>query len=303
MKSYYKAFVLLLNTFVLMIAYGKLHSILCSQPVVSEINISLNSLLPLQISESSGLILTDGKLWTNNDKGGKSAIFNIDTITGKIIQSVIIDNFPNIDWEDIAADSSNIYIGDFGNNVGIRNNLRVLIIEKSSITNKPKVNIKAKVINFSYGDQNNFKWNNLNNFDCEAMFSLGDSLYLFSKDRGDNNTRVYKLSKTPGNYILNPYTSFEVNGRICGASYNEESKKLALIGYMPGTTDAFLWIMKGFKGTDFFSGFKKRFEIGENRPQWKTEGITFINKNRLFVSCETTNSQKAGLFVFDLGDW
>lgn len=281
------------------ISYGEIIYSDSAITETAELKINFKVLFPLLISETSGLVLTDGKLWTHNDKGGLAAIYNIDTATGNIIQTVFIDNYSNIDWEDIAADSANIYVGDFGNNLGVRKNLRILVIEKSSIPDKPKAHVKAKVINFNYGDQKSFTGNNLNNFDCESMFALGDSLYLFSKDRGDNFTRVYKLSKTPGDYILYPYTSYYVNGRICGASYDKENNKLALIGYMPGTTHAFLWLMNGFNGTDFFSGSKHRFEIGENKLHWKTEGVAFVNKNRLFVSCETTESQKAGLFVFD----
>lgn len=262
--------------------------------------ITLRALLPYKISESSGLVLTDGNLWTHNDRGGYPWIYNIDTLTGKIKQIVVVDNFPNVDWEDIAADSTHIYIGDFGNNFGTRTNLKVLVIEKADISNKPVVHVKATSINFSYSDQNKFFSNNLNNFDCESMICIGDSLFLFSKDRGDNYSRVYRLPKTPGNYNITPYTSYDVEGRICGASYCLQSNELALIGYMIGTTHSFLWIMNGFKGTDFFGGEKRRFEIGSNILHWKTEGIAFENENRIFISCETSVSQKAGLFICDV---
>lgn len=264
-----------------------------------KVKITLVALLPYRISESSGLVFTDGNLWTHNDSGGYPWIFRIDTSTGKIIQTVVVDNFPNVDWEDITADSKHIYIGDFGNNYGIRKNLKILVIEKSDITDKPIVHVHAKSINFNYSDQVKFYRNNLNNFDCESILNIGDSLYLFSKDRGDNFTRVYRLSKTPGNYTISPITSFNVNGRICGASINTMNNELALIGYMTGTTHSFIWLMSNFNGTEFFSGIKRRIEIGNNLLHWKTEGIAFENKNRLFISCEKSFSQKAGLFIFE----
>ena len=119
-----------------------------------KLEITLKALMPYKISESSGLVFTDGKLWTHNDRGGFPWIFNIDTSTCKIKQTVVVDNFPNVDWEDITADSTHIYIGDFGNNYGMRKDLKILIIEKSDIGNKPIVHVNAKAINFIYRDQN-----------------------------------------------------------------------------------------------------------------------------------------------------
>ena len=145
-----------------------------------------------------------------------------------------------------------------------------------------------------------FSRNNLNNFDCESILSIGDSLYIFSKDRGDNLTRVYRLSKVPGIYRISPYTSYNVQGRICGASFNADINELVLIGYLAGTTHSFIWMMNDFNGTDFFSGRKRRIEIGDNLLHWKTEGIAFENNNRIFISCETSVSQKAGLFICEV---
>ena len=295
-------FMILLYSFFLLTESGMSNSFANNYSDITGIKITLKALFNYKISESSGLVFTDGQLWTHNDKGGMNTIFNVDTSTGKIKQTVVVDNFPNIDWEDITADSNNIYVGDFGNNYGMRKNLKVLVIEKSAISDKPVVHVKARAIDFSYSEQNKFNWNNHNNFDCEAMLSIRDSLYLFSKDRGDNYTRVYRLSKTPGKYVLSSYTNYNVNGRICGASYDPGSNDLALVGYMPGTTHSFLWLMNGFEGTSFFSGTKKRIEISFNRLHWKTEGIAFENKDRVFISCETTDSQKAGLFVCEIDE-
>lgn len=264
----------------------------------SEIQLSLKTLLPYQISESSGLVYTEGKLWTHNDKGGFAAIYNIDTATGNIKQTVIIDNYPNMDWEDITADREFIYIGDFGNNYGTRKDLKILKIDKSAITAAGIVHVNAKAISFSYADQDKFTKNIRNDFDCESVVSIANSLYLFSKDRGDNKTRVYRLSKVPGTYNISPFTDFNVNGRVCGASYNTETNELALVGYMPSTINSFLWLMDGFKEDQFFSGNKKRIEIGKDKRKWKTEGIAYQSKNRLFISCEATETERAALYIY-----
>lgn len=258
----------------------------------------LKTFLPLSISESSGLIYDEGKLWTHNDKGGSHAIFSIDTTNGSVIQTVIIDNYPNVDWEDITADKNFIYIGDFGNNYGIRKDLKILKVPKSSISQDEVVHVKAEAISFSYSDQQVFINNNRNDFDCESMISMEDQLYIFTKNRGNNKTRVYKIPKITGTYSLTPCTGFNVAGRICGAAFNKETHELSLIGYMTGSTDPFIWKMNNFSGDDFFSGDSKRIEIGKSEIKWKTEGICYVTGHHLFITCETNGLQKAGLYSY-----
>lgn len=265
-----------------------------------DLSIPLKAIFPSELSESSGLIFTDGKLWTHNDKGGKPCIYNIDTITGAIRQTVYIDNYPNIDWEDITADNDNIYVGDFGNNYGIRKDLKILIIKKSEIGAYKSIHVKAQCINFNYADQQTYKWNTNNNFDCEAMISVGDSIFLFSKDRGDGFTKLYALSKNLLKQTVIPCQSFDTKGRICGATYSSEINELVLIGYMPGTTKSFIWRFNYFNKTNFFHGTYNRYEINPEITHWKTEGITFETGNRVFISCESTSDQKSALFSLNL---
>ncbi len=46
----------------------------------------------------------------------------------------------------------------------------------------------------------------------------------------------------------------------------------------------------------FFSGNKRRIEIGSG-AEWQTEGVCYISTNRIFVSCETTDSIPASIFT------
>lgn len=254
--------------------------------------------LPSSVSETSGLVFTDGQLWTQNDHGGYPEIYRLDSVNGKVLQIIVIDNFPNTDWEEISADEDNLYIGDFGNNLGMRRDLKILIVRKSQITNKKIVHVKAEAINFRYSDQIVFTKNNRNNFDCEAMLAMSDSIYLFTKDRGDNLTHVYAVSKTSGTYVVNSSQSFVTEGRICGASFNLEDRSIALIGYLPGTTHSFILMLNDYKDNQFFSGSHLRVELPSSIRHWKTEGIAWESGSRFFVSCERTNSHRAGLFLF-----
>ncbi len=250
------------------------------------------------IHESSGLVWTDGKLWTHNDSGNPAEIYQVDTTDGHTIQTVMIDNYPLVDWEDITADSNYIYVGDHGNNNGDRTDLKVLKIKKSDIGSGSIVHVNAQAISFSYTDQTSFTSSSTHNFDCEALMSVGDSLYIFTKDRGDLKTRVYKMPKTPGIYALTPFTNFNVNGLITGADYNPVNHQVVLVGYFSGHANSFLWFLGDFYGDMFFSGNKRRIEIGSG-AEWQTEGVCWVSNNRIFVSCEDTGPPPASLYVSD----
>ena len=250
------------------------------------------------ITESSGIVFTDGKMWTHNDSGNPNEIYSVDTTDGHTIQTVTIDNFSNIDWEDITADSGYIYIGDHGNNNGSRTDLRVLKVKKADIGSGASVHVNAEAISFAYTDQTNFTPSSTHNFDCEALISIKDSLYIFTKDRGDLKTRVYKMPKVPGSYNLSPYTNFNVGGLITGADYDSINKQIVLVGYLSGHANSFLWFLNNYQGDMFFSGNKRRIEIG-NGQEWQTEGVCFISSGHFFISCETAGNINASLFTGD----
>ncbi|MBL0308140.1 MAG: T9SS type A sorting domain-containing protein [Bacteroidetes bacterium] len=266
----------------------------CTYPVTNQALI-LKSVLPSLLSESSGLVFTDGQLWSNNDSGNPAAIYRVDTSNGSILQTVFIDNYPNTDWEDLTADSAFIYIGDFGNNNATRRDLKVLKIAKASISTDSIVHLDAEAIAFSYADQSSFSSSNAENFDCEALTSVKDSLYLFTKDWGDLKTKVYKLPKTPGLYSVAPYSSFSVDGLITGADYNPSSNEVVLIGYTGNYSESFLWFLNDFTEDLFFSGNKRRI-VMSNYHFWQTEGVAFATSNRFFVSCETIGNVDATLY-------
>lgn len=261
----------------------------------------LKALLPSTLSESSGLVWTDGKLWTHNDSGDEAAIYQVDTGTGQVIQKVIIDNFPNNDWEDITADSSYLYIGDMGNNNGTRTNLKVLRVAKDSIGSDAVVHVNAEAISFSYADQLNFASSSTHNFDCEGIAAGKEYLYLFTKNRGDQQTKLYRLPKTPGSYSITPYSAFNVNGLITGADYSPATNEIVLIGYAASYTQSFLWFLNDFQADSFFSGNKRRIELGTT-PGWQTEAISFLPDGRFLLSCETQGITDASLYT-GTKDW
>jgi len=257
----------------------------------------LKTVLAEKLKESSGLVFTRDGLWTFND--GKSAsIYKIDTATGNILQEVIIANTSFIDAEGITKDDQYLYIEDAGNNSGSRRDLKIVRIKLDNISNTlPQQTVNADVIYFYYPDQTLFNGAKKdNNFDCESIIATTDSLYLFTKRRGDNTSGLYSLPKTPGNFKANPLGTFNTNGLITDAALSPDGKYLLLIGYLKGHYSSFIWVFSNFKNHNFFSGKAQRLLLNEKNDTWQTEAIAFLDKSSLWISCEMTQDHPAALY-------
>lgn len=137
--------------------------------------------LPKQLAETSALILIDEEFYTLNDSGNEAKIF-IFNRKGEILHECIILNVENHDWEALAFNGSELYIGDIGNNNNNRKNLGVYKVNKDEVRSRKEV--EATVIQFEYENQLNFPpEENALYFDAEAMVVRNDSLFIFTKNR------------------------------------------------------------------------------------------------------------------------
>ena len=274
----------------------------CSQIVFSQ-QLNLITGLNDTISETSGLLIMDGKLITHNDSGNSPDLYEIDTITGLIARTVHVSNAQNVDWEDITCDDNYIYIGDFGNNTGSRTDLKVYRISKNDFLNTVNDTVFADTILFSYAEQTNFTpAPYATNFDAEAMISLEDSLYIFSKNWGNARSYVYALPKNPGIYALSIIDSLETQGFVTGADYDSASNSIVLVGYT--FTSSFLVQLNAFSGSSFSSGDLNRYNLTlPNGYSYQTEGISFQSSNYLYVSSETGQGGTTGLYSLALNSF
>jgi len=252
------------------------------------------------ISENSGLIFFNNQVWTHNDSGGEAKIYSIDTLTGAINQSILILDAVNIDWEDIAQDEMHIYIGDFGNNFGDREDLCIYKVSKQDIIENLNDSVHSEKIYFSYEDQSTeYSYYN-HNRDCEALVSAGDSLYLFSKNWQNQKSYLYALGKVMGTYSLNAIDSFDSQGMICGADY--QNNTLILLGYTNQVlSQSFAWIFSEINNNHFFEaeGLKINFDI----PYYsQTEGVCFIKPKHIYFSSEASFELEANLYSVNLDD-
>lgn len=253
---------------------------------------------PLQNSliETSGLMLLDNRLITHNDSGGAAALFEIDSTSGGIARTVVIENAPNVDWEDLCHDDTYIYIADFGNNAGSRTNLRVYRVLISDYLNTPNDTISADTISFDYADQTDFTPSSFStNYDAEAIISLDNNLYIFTKNWGDMWTNIYALPKTPGNYSIPRIDSIDVDGFITGASFNASSNSVMLSGY--AFTYPFIVEISNFSNAQFSSGTINREQIQlPSGYSYQLEGISPIGESNYYISTEESFSGTSGLF-------
>ncbi|MDO8899451.1 MAG: hypothetical protein Q7V19_17490 [Bacteroidales bacterium] len=251
--------------------------------------------LPVAVRETSGLFLLNSRLWTFNDSGGSAALFAIDTATAQVVQQISISNASNIDWEDITMDDAYIYIGDFGNNAGVRKDLTIYKVAKEDIPLTGNTSVIAEKLSFSYPDQQSFERSKSHNFDCEAMIAAGNNLFLFSKNRGDSKTKLYSLPKSPGTHIADLIETFDTKGLITGADYNEDLNEIILTGYTNNTYLPFLWLLFDFDDHDFFSGNKRRIDL-VNLITTQVEGITYVNGRNAYISSERSQTYSARVF-------
>lgn len=245
--------------------------------------------LPRAVSETSGLIFYNDRLITHNDSGNEAKLFEIDTTSLQVVREVSISNAQNVDWEDMAQDELYIYIGDFGNNLGIRRDLTIYRISKEEYIISDSV--LAEVISFEYEDQEDFSNNGNSDWDAEALFVLGEELIVLTKQWLAYGTSAYAIPKIPGEYIARKLDEFPINGLVTGATLSPNISELYLTGYS-FTLNPFLVRIKGVNQATIFTTEMERFNLDIGPAQM--EGITYMDNDSYFLSSEVfsgTNPQ------------
>ena len=247
------------------------------------------------VNESSGLVFLNDKLITHNDSGGSNRLYELNTLDGSIIKTTIIKNSTNKDWEDIAVDSKYIYIGDFGNNNGNRKDLLIYKIKISDYLNAGNSSINKEEIKFSYSDQTVFNINPYNtNFDAEAIVSIENKLYVFTKNWVNKWTNIYSLEKNSGTYVASKIDSINVKGFITGADYDQSTNTVSLLGYENNSN--FLIELSEFKNSNFSAGTIKRYNLKvPQNSSVQTEGLSYLNNN-YYISAEKNSGNSQILY-------
>lgn len=271
----------------------------CKRTVIPQEGLRQLEELPDVLTECSGMAIFNGDLIALNDSGHETQLYVFNPKERNRFRIIEISNVSNHDWESMAEDERYYYIGDFGNNNGNRKNLRIYRISKETV--KSSNAVLADTISFAYAGQTTFKKSAWHNYDCEAMIAYGDSLYLFSKNRGDFRTDVYSVPKTPGHHQAIKMSSYDSEGLVTGADFRIAGQhgELVLIGYeVHGKAlYPFLIYFPEVKGSDFFSGESFRQEF---RDVLQTETVIFSGPGSAYLTNEEEHGAKGYLYEVPL---
>jgi hypothetical protein len=254
---------------------------------------TLISTLPTVISESSALIFCENTLLSLNDSGGERVLFKLDTL-GQLIQTITVANANNLDWEALAISDSTLFIGDFGNNNGNRQNLSIYSIPIAQIESGADT-VQSEKRHFVYQDQQSFtSAPNATNFDAEAFVYYQDSLHIFSKSWQSFSCKHYVLpSIWQDTATAELRDSLYINGLVTDATIDKETGRIVLLGYKldaPTEGGAFYFtfahILFDYPNHLFFKGNNRRIELGGVLSLGQTEGITWSSQNKGFITSE-----------------
>lgn len=251
--------------------------------------------LPPDFVEVSGLYITaPDSIWWHNDGGDRPRLLLTDG-RGRVRQRVAIPGIQNRDWEDMTADSRGfLYLGDFGNNLNRREDLRIYRYH-------PRTRQLDSIL-FNYPDQRSFppplpQWN----FDAEGFLWFRDSLHIFSKNRvgaGNYYTKHYVLPTQPGKYTAILRDSLLLPKRVVtGAAVSPDGRQIALLSYfyrmtflglLPKTRTT-IWTLSDFPGNQFFKGTLSKTKV-KKPPLVPTqyESIGYVNDKRVLIASERT---------------
>lgn len=251
--------------------------------------------LPTGLVENSGLVLVGPDEYIGiNDSGHDASLyfFGLNKPSGR--RTIKVTDATNVDWEELTVDANYLYICDFGNNLGDRKDLTIYRV--NLVDTRKGTEATCDTIRFTYDRQSSLKPNKKTNFDCEAMVSIGDSLYLFTKNHGNLQTDVYSLPNTPGNYKARHIGQYETEGMVTGAAYRNKygRNELVLLGYKSKKNDyhPFILHFTDIPGNDFFKSPVYRYDFPMTSLQ--VESILFKDAITLYVSNEEQHGD-AGL--------
>lgn len=185
--------------------------------------------LPQDVSETSGLLFYNNHIITHNDSGGAAALFEIDTVSREITRTVTITNATNTDWEAISQDEDYIYVGDFGNNLGTRQDLTIYRVAKADYLDNDTAT--AEAISFSYEDQTDFTDTGNSDWDAEAFFVLEDEFIILTKQWKSEGSIAYAVPKMLGSHIATRRDAVANIGLVTDADYDATDGTLLVLGY------------------------------------------------------------------------
>ncbi|MCW8093289.1 hypothetical protein [Alteromonas sp. ASW11-130] len=176
------------------------------------------------LQESSGLYCADQGLVTVNDSGNYPALYFMDYEGNRTFSKIVAKH--NNDWESLTADRDFYYVGDVGNNNGVRTDLGIIKANKHTWTDRNTLHLSYQ--GYAPGEYMIYH----HDYDAEAMVVRGDELFLISKSWDSGIAKVYNVDKNKTKQILTP--AFYIKGLpgvVTGADYDAQNDRYVVVGY------------------------------------------------------------------------
>lgn len=249
---------------------------------------------PSLVTECSGMVQSlryDGVYWVLGDGGSGTKMVPV-TLEGGLARGwsgpVTVNGCKNVDWEDLALDEKgNLIIADVGNNSGRRKQLMLHFVAEP----KPGMTTvsPSRTLRVHYEDQKETS----PDYDCEAVFAAGGRVYLLTKHRSDQRTRLYRLEgeSAARSNPLRMIDSFEIGGMVTAADVSPDGKRVAVLTYTA------LWVFDyDRKSGSIFRGGIRWMPVFA----WQAEALAWDGNDALVIGNEGGQLFRVGLSGMDM---
>jgi hypothetical protein len=241
-------------------------------------------------TENSGIVKSrqwPDLYWMHNDSGDQPRIYPVRR-DGSVYESsrypeapgVLIGDAINVDWEDITVDASgHIIVADVGNNGNDRRDLVLYYLAEPAPDAGRTVAMRRIFV--SYPEQTKFPAPAEDfNYDAEAIFTLGDVVFICTKHRSDTRTRLYRLDFQPNAAVqtLTLVDSFDIEGQATGADATAAGDKIVI------TTYDSLWLFENVDAERPLSGAVRRLRFAPSDGD--VEAVCFADDETLLLAAE-----------------
>lgn len=257
-----------------------------------ELNIE-NELSPIakweiseKLNEISGIAYFNGKLYAINDSGNPHSLFELDTISGKILKETLLENAQNIDWESIDVVNNTLTIADIGNNFNTRDVFDLYTLNLSTeytSVQKSELTLEGHIMSLG----------RTHDYDFEALFNNGAHQYLLSKNRASKNVKLYQIDLAGTKRRGNITQEFNYPHLITGAHFHKN--KLFFIAYSrKGNT-----YLSQVNFKDGLFDFENMISKKISGPGYQIESICIDERDQFYIASEKTKLRKASILVFE----
>ncbi len=220
--------------------------------------LEVETLAPLDraVSETSGLAVHEGRLWTLNDSGNGPYLYAL--AGGRVTDRVRVGNAVNIDWESMAQDEQYLYVADCGNNSGRRQWFQLYRIAWSDLL-AARDEVDSTHIEFRLADPSVRNGHQDHDNDCEAIARVGGDIWLLTKGWASGRSRLYRLDPSLPQQSVTAVAEWPVQGLITALDYSPQRQQLALLGYTLGrfSSEAFIWLVPVRDGEPRWAGARR----------------------------------------------